>query len=375
MIPFRKTIGFRLTLMGFLGLTLPLLIDAAVVFTRRYETRVEASKRYLTEAAVLRVIPAASYEPFPNIAFDILVRYLGIEKAFPKGLDETISKQLVDLAKLNELHDIIICTIDEKGQYIVTASAHEYIMGENLTKFFLDPGPMDAAASIDDPVIIFLSYRKNFVLNMILAKPYKSLDGKRMGMVAVVSDLSEWVKKVLAEDTTYYPVRFAITNPNSIVMAATDPTLLFHYFRKLTRKDFEYFDMQQLEQITEVLPKEPLTVLEPMRSGSFMRFLWQGKEQFGVVEPMPWGKSNLLSYASKREIYAVPLKDFIGIFVSYTVILLIGGVIVYFVTKRWMRPVQSLGAVMVRVKEGDLSARYEKRSLVASTQHTGSRLQ
>lgn len=360
MIPFRKTIGFRLILMGFLGLTLPLLIDASVVFTKRYEGRVDTTKRYLTESAVLRILPVASYQPFSSIAFDILVNKLGIETAFPKGPDAAINEKLSDLAKINDLDDLTVYTINEKGRYIVTASSDRTTIGDDETTFFANPTPFEVEAEFPDPIASYLFYRENFALYAVLAKGYKAPDGKHMGIVTAIVEMTEWVKEIFAVDTTYYPVRFALTNAQEIVMASTDETLLFHYFHDLSEKELADFKARQLKSISDVLPKKPLIVTKQMSSGGFIRFIWQGVEQFGVMEPMPWWSFSILSYASKREIYALPLEDFLGIFVSYTVILILGGICVYFITKRWMRPVQALGSVMMKVKEGDFSARYEE---------------
>lgn len=108
MIPFRKTIGFRLILMGFLILILPLLIDLVVVFTRRYESRVATTKRYLTESAILRVLPLASYAPFQPLAFDVLVEGLGIGEHFPDAPEGALNQQLMDLVKINQLENIAL---------------------------------------------------------------------------------------------------------------------------------------------------------------------------------------------------------------------------------------------------------------------------
>ncbi|MCH9611009.1 MAG: hypothetical protein S4CHLAM81_03210 [Chlamydiales bacterium] len=359
MISFRKTIGFRLILMSFLLLTLPLVIDAAVVFTKRYQTRVQASIRYLTESAVLRVLPTASYEPFPEISFDVLVKELGLEENFPEKPDPKLNETLVKLAKIGNLDDLTIARIDEEGHYIIVASAEESIVGNDVTNYFHSPTPFEIAEEYSDPVAAYLSYRDNFVLYMVLALGIRSPEGKPIGVVTAVTDATWWVNQVLAEEDTYYPVRFAVLNPDTMVTAASDPELLFNYFEPLSQKQIENFSYRELYRIKEVIAEEPLEVLQSMRLSNYMRFVWQGQEQFGVVEPMPWWNYALMAYASKREIYALPLRDFVGIFVSYTVILLLGGILTYFITKRWMQPVQTLGSVMLNVQEGDLNARYK----------------
>ncbi len=382
-------------------LTLPLVIDALVVFTRRYETRIAESKRYLTESVILRVIPTASYEPFPELAFRILADYLDLQKNFPTKRDPVLNEKLKEIAKLESLDDLTLIHITEAGRYIVTASAREETIGSDVTSYFHNPNPFDFAKQFSDPVTTYLSYRQTATAHKVEVKQtfpepgasglrendaiqnkfapqlYEQLrqpldlfiisalgvtssEDKPIGVIAAASSGKEFEKKFLKEDSVYYPVRFAIVNPESVVVIATDSSLRLQHFKELSKQDIEIFLAHQSGLSVDILPLKPLQIIEHMQQNGLMRFMWQGKEQFAVMESMPWWEYSLIAYASKAAIFALPLYDFIGIFVSYTAILILGGILTYCLTKRWMRPVQTLGAVMLKVKEGDLSARYEQ---------------
>ena len=340
-------------------LTLPLVIDAVVVFTRRYETRVEESKRYLTESAIMRVIPIAAVEPIPAICFSVFAEFLDLRNNFPTKPDPVLQKKIVELTKIQKLNDLSLSYLNDEGRYIIVAAYREEIIGDDVTDYFQQPNPFEIAKEYKDPVATYLSSRLGFDLFAVSAYGVKSPEGKPVGIITTVnSSKSVHAKKMIKEDDTYYPVRFAILNPSSIVVLSTDPTLLYQYLEKQTIEQKKVFATHQGDGALGYLPKEPLEILEPMHEGDFMRFVWEGREQFGVVEPMPWWQYSLLAYASKEGIYDLPLKDFVGVFTSYSIILILGGLLTYFITRRWMRPVQVLGAIMLRVKEGDLQARY-----------------
>ena len=359
MIPFRKTIGFRLLIISFCMLTLPLLIDAAVVFTKKYENSVDSSKSYLTESAVLRILPTTSLEPFPTIAFEILSDFLNLSENFPQEQDPKLNKIVTDLAELENLYDMSLIKVDANNRYIVVAAAREELIGKDVTTYFHNPTPFEVAKEYkDDPVAGYLSYTDTKHLYLVGAYGVFSKEEKPTGIIAIGAEATDWANEVLLEDNTYYPVRFAVLNPSTIVLAATDKKLLFNYFKHQSEEQIEAFNNHQFYGDQKLISDKPVQLLEPIQNSGFLRFNWDGHEQFGIIKPMPWWDYLFLAYASKKDIYARPLKDFISIFVTYSVILTIGGILTYLITKRWMVPVQTLGSVMLRAKGGDLQARY-----------------
>ncbi len=359
MISFSKTIGFRLTLLNLLLLTLPLVIDAVIVIANRYESRITESKDYLSEAAIMRTLPLSSDEPIPAITFGVFIKYLDLKNNFPKKPDSLMNERLKSLVKLEGLVDLTLVSINE-GHYIVTASSREALIGQDVTEYFNNPNPFDVKKKYADPVTDYFTYQKSLELLAISAVAVESDEGKPIGIIAAtIPGRDPFMKRLLKEENIYYPVRFAVVGPSGIVMIATDPALLFQYLRPQSEPEKALFFTHEKDLPADSLPEEPLQVVGKMDQDKFMRFIWNGEEQYAILEPMPWWEYSLLAYASKRDIYAKPLKDFLGVFLSYSVILILGGALTFIVAKRLMQPIQNLAKVMLSVKGGDLSARYE----------------
>ncbi|MCP5468910.1 MAG: SpoIIE family protein phosphatase [Chlamydiales bacterium] len=358
MIPFRKTIGFRLVIVGFVMLSLPLLVDGLVVLRQRYESAVEEAKNYLTEAAVLRVLPIEQFYPMSRESFEAIAYFLGLREHFPAEPDRKMTQKLIELARIGNFNNLSVVRVSKEGKYTVVASAREDIVGDDVTSYFEKPNPFEVYHEYGEHILTYTSFRDTLELFFVSGFPIRSLDtGEPLGLIASVVPAKWTSNSLLALDNVHYPVRFALLNPESIVVDATDHRFLFQHFHPLTEKEWETFWTKQGFEY-DLFPQKSLKILKPMTKGSFMEFMWEGKVQLGVLERLTNSQYTLVAYASKEDVLIKPLRDFVGIYISYALILVIGTCFVYWVTKRWMRSVRTLSSVMLRVEQGDLQARY-----------------
>ncbi|MFN0065860.1 MAG: SpoIIE family protein phosphatase [Chlamydiales bacterium] len=359
MIPFRKTIGFRLLALSFLLLALPLLVDSFVLLVNKYESIQAESENYLIESAYLRVLPLSKLQPIRGEVFEALIYFLGLENNFPQQESEQLNKELVEIAEVGALYNVMLLNISPEGAYKVVSSAKSEYLGRDYTEFFQDPDPFHASIQ-DWGYVEYISYNeKTMHPYFVAARGILSKEGKNLGIIAVINDASDRLQQLLSIDSTNYPVRFALMLPSMIVLAATDPTLLFQYFSPLDKARRHLF-LTEEEVYSSFLAPNPIEIHHKLNA-PYMEFEWQGEKQYGVIQSIANTNFELLAYASERELKSYGVQDFFGIYVSYALILVIGGCVVLLLTRILMRPIQHLGVVMHQIEEGDLSARFRPR--------------
>lgn len=356
MISFRKTIGFRLLIVSFLLLTIPLLIDSIVVWSKRYNEKMREAKAYLKESALLRVLPMSALEPMHRDAFEVLAYFLNLDQDFPEKPTPSLTQKLIDLSKIGGFNDLTLVAVNDQGRYHVVASARKELIGQDVTDFFQEPNPFLFQEEYGSDVVTYTAFHETLEMYFVSAFGIRTKSGKPKGIIAAVMPAAQAAQELLAQDHVHYPINFAVILPNSIVIVATQENFRFQHFKPLSEADLEQFKAQQ--GIASLLPEKPLTITKPKKPGGFLEFRFDGKEYLGVLEQITESQYTLLAYADKEEVLTRPFKDFVGIYVSYLLILIVGTVIVFFITKRWMYSVQHLSKVMMQVEKGALDVRY-----------------
>lgn len=359
MIPFRKSIGFRLLGISFILLAFPLLVDSFILVQKRYEHAVADAKGYLVEVAHLRELPLEQIQPLNKPLLEVMTYFLNLQKEFPDKTNQELNEKLATLAKVGDFFGIFLLKITDEKEYIVTASSLESYIGKNYTEFFKlnDPYLPD---SVERGFSGYISYDSEtldpyfIVVHLIFSEGRE----KVVGVIAVSDAITQKLDEILEQDDHRYPVRFALLLPSSIVFAATDPKLRFNYFLPLDPAYRALF-LKENNFIQDALPKKPLKVVGEI-GYPFTEFEWRGETQIGYVKKLPGANFALLSYASKDEIFHSPVVSFFNIYSVYGLILIVGGVVAYLLTMRMARPIQRLSAVMQEIQKGDLKQRYQK---------------
>lgn len=114
MIPFRKSIGFRLLIVSFILLALPLLVDSFILIQKRYRHTIDDAKNSLVEIANLRELPLAQIQPLNRPLIQLLIQSMDLEKKFPKVPSEKLNQELKKLADVGEFYNISLIKVTKK---------------------------------------------------------------------------------------------------------------------------------------------------------------------------------------------------------------------------------------------------------------------
>lgn len=362
MIPFRKSIGFRLLGISFILLAFPLLVDSFILVQQRYEHTVADAKGYLVEVAHLRELPLSQIQPLNRPLIEVMSYFLKLQTDFPQKPTEEIDEKLKKMANIGNFSGVFLLKITEDGRYIVSASSLPGFVGKDYTNFFR-LNDLFSPDAIERGYSSYVSYNdKTLEPFFTVAHLVYSLKEERaVGVLAVSDDISYKLNELLEVDEHRYPVSFALLLPSTVIFASSDPEMRFHYFLPL-KPEYRRLFIEENPFVAKLLPEEPIEVDDNI-GYPFFEFKWNGKEQIGYVKKLSVGNFGLLTFASKDEIFRSPVINFFNIYSIYALILIIGGTVACILTMRMAKPIQSLSSIMQEIQKGDLDLRYQQDPL------------
>ena len=358
MIPFRKTIGFRLLAVSFILLTLPLLVDSFILIQNRYRATIVDAKEYLVEVAQMRDLPFSQMQPVKKPLLEIFTHFLHLQDHFQSKEDKQLDQELKQLSKAGDFYGIFLLKITEDGKYEVVASSNEEYVGRDYTDLF----KTTALFSEEDfarGYTNYITYGRTTDIPFFLVAHiiFSEVTGEPEGILVVAKDVTSNIQTVLAPDMRKYPVNFAVLLPSSIVFAATDPDFRFQHFLPLSDTFREKYE-KEIPFNEGPLPENPLPV-DDESDYPFFEFTWEDEAQIGYIKTFPATDLALLAYSEKKEIFKLPIQNFFKIYLVYFCILLFGGILAYLLIHRMAKPMRNISRVMLSLQKGDLETRYQ----------------
>jgi sigma-B regulation protein RsbU (phosphoserine phosphatase) len=357
MFPFRKSLGFRLLLIGVILLALPLLLDSFILAKRRYYDALNDAKNYLMELANFKEIPLEEIEPLSSNFLAIMERYLDLEKGLSSESDnEKMRSKLEAFSTLGDFYTIFLVKITPSKQFEIISSNQKRFEGKNLNNFFAFLDLLSEKDTHREYVVRVAYDPVTLQPFFIVTRPIYEKE-KLVGFLVLTdtANLGEKLEGLLAPDLKNYPVNFALLLPSSIVFSASDPSLQFHYFAPLSEEYRKAF-MQQEPFAASLVPEESIKIDNV--EGDFFEFEWQNKRQIGYKKELAEASYTLLTYASREDIFTDPLHDFADLYFVFLLIILLGTLFSYFLVKRMAMPMGQLTNVMQKIREGELEKRY-----------------
>lgn len=359
MIPFRKSIGFRLLGISVILLAFPLLVDSFILIQQRYQHTTAHAKEYLIERAQLRGLPLSQIHPLNKSLLEVITYSLHLRNAFPEKMSPELNSRLAKIANIGGFTAVSLLKITDNQEYIVTASSLPILIGKNETDFFKQ-GNLFSTKSLERGYTTYITFNNPslepyFVVAHVIVSPKEK---KPIGVLMVEDDISGKLKELLHKEMHPYPVNFALLLPSSIVFAASDPNLRFHYFKPLS-SNFRALFTEEEPTAAALLAQDPLPVDDKI-GYPFFEFQWNNESHIGYLKELGDANFTLLAYASKKEIFASPVINFVNIYSVYGLILLIGGASAYLLTLRMARPMQDLSRLMIGIQHGEFNLRYQK---------------
>lgn len=356
MISFHKTLAFRLLVLSFILLALPLFVDSFIIIQKSYTDSIKDAKRNLVEQLKSRQIPFEEMQPIKRPFLTILEYFLNLDVNFPEKPDAKINEILSKMDEIGNFSGIYLLKITPEKHYIVIGANNNQALGKNFTNFI-------ELSDVYTPTVYKKGYFNSLYYDSESLQPYMVVgrvvyskeNNEPLGVILVTQGVSERLTAFLRPITDEYTVNFAILLQDSVVFAASDPMFRYHYFKSISEQEKAILREQPL--VKKFLPNQSLRISYKI-GFPFFEFEWRGKIQIGYMEAIPDTDFILLAYASKSEIYKAPLLGFAKIYGTYVVILAVGGLIAYAFTWRMSKPLRSLFHVMEGVQKGNIFLRY-----------------
>lgn len=356
MISFRKSLGFRLFVISFILLAFPLLVDSFILVRQHFKTTISKAEEYLAENAKFREVAISELVPNSDPLIDLLVNILGLQHHFPQEGSEELNKKLKKLTEEGGLEEILLYKITKDKKYVVISASTESDIGQDHTDFIngiqliSEEGPSKTEANF----IYLEALRERYFAE---ARLIFSSDGSTPeGVLLVYTDISESMNTLLGPDTDRYPLFFALLRADSVVYASSDPMLTFHYFRDLEPTAISLLHSEQ-PLSKKFFQNKPIPISYTLEY-PFFEFPWRGEMQIGYIKKINNSNYFILVYASKAEIFSEPIGNFMQIYGTYSLLLFVGTLLTYFVTKRLTKPLITLSSVMEQVQQGEMEKRY-----------------
>lgn len=358
-IPFRKTLPFRILIVSIILLALPLLVDSFIMVQRGYEDAVKDAKNHLVEVVQSREVPLAFLEPGKEHSLAVAEYFLKLRTHFPERTSLSFDLELMELREVIGITGIALLKFNPDMSYTTIASSYPPLEGRTFNATF-------DIEDIFSPRVNERGYFTFFFYDTVKDKkdPFfgsgrvvYDMENKPLGILIFVFDLKHTLEQVITPENSLFRVNFAVLMSNTLVFAATDPTLEMEYFAPISKVEMQKFLKDQ-----PYLKKNPPDTPIPIRwiGFPFFEFKWNQETYIGYLQNLSsFADAYILAYASKKEIFTKPFIDFFHIYGVFAFILIAGGLIAYFLTRRLGLPIKQLNEVMREIQRGNVYKRYQ----------------
>ena len=136
MIPFRKSLSFRVFLISFLLLTLPLLLDSFVLLYHRFKMSIKNAKNFLIDEADQREFAFSLLFPIHNPIAVLVENALNLKNDFPTTPSPELNAKLKILANKGNYEEIMILQNFNDLKYVLIGSSQDRKdIGQDVTDF------------------------------------------------------------------------------------------------------------------------------------------------------------------------------------------------------------------------------------------------
>ena len=355
-MPFRKSLVFRIFVISFILLAVPLLVDSFVIVQGRYNDNVKNAKEYLIKSPESRVFVLSRVLQVRRQAMAFGEYFLHLKEDFPHAMSQEFNDKLKQLALAGSFEDALLIKIGPGQEMDVIGSSfpnEESKQGFHSFQFYERLAQQNYTKGSFSILFDYPQERHHLLFAQVI---YGADKKTPQGILMVLMDVTNRLTDMLATIHGTFPMHYALLLNTMVVIAAEDPALQFQYFFPLSPK--------KLEEIKESHPfsgdrlgNEPISVTHDL-GPPFISFTWGGVKQIGVITPIQDTDFHLLSFTPENELFVNPFINFLTIYSIFGLILLVGGELAYLACRRISRPFKKISEVMEGIQKGDLTKRY-----------------
>lgn len=360
MIPFKNSLVFRIFLISFILLALPLLVDIFVIVQTRYAENLENAKEYLLKIPETRTYVLSRILQAKKQAMRFAVYFLQLDENIPEAQTPSFDTKIQELAKAGDFEDIILLKAMPGGKMKIVGSSfadagaeggfHSYAYYEKLTGLVDDLGQEQYSLLYVSPD------NKNLLLFGEIIRERNS--HQVLGQLIFIVDITKRLQEFLATSHANLEMHYALLLNNLMVIAdPEDQSFIFSHFFPLSPQTIARQKEVHLPGIPFIDAK-PLQGINYEMGPPFIGFEWKGKKMVGLIQPIAETEFYLLAFTPQDLLYINPFINFFSLYALFGVILLIGGQLAFLSSRRISLPFRKLSEVMEGIQKGDLDKRY-----------------
>ncbi|AHK63598.1 PP2C family protein-serine/threonine phosphatase [Chlamydia avium] len=346
MIPFTKTIGFRLWLACVVAIIFPLGINIVLLNLKQYRNTVSSVAIAFKENAAFKVDALQHTVPLNADILTLFSEILDLDAGIPTHPNIELSNKMHRM--FNSTYDeISLIKIFPNGEKIVVASSILERLGENYQHILDIPNNSMFSATLKQ------SAKNHEVYSVMQSNIFDTNTNEISGVLYTTYNVEDFLKNILINTQPLFTVKTAIVSKNGVILKSSDPELNLHtIYPDTTPEQFcDIFINKESCPKKIALQKIRLT---PLSIGkNFFSFITKKQEIWGYIAPIQQMELSLLSYGEKTDLLSSFWKRAVIYFAYFTCVLL-GSTVAYLVAKRLSLPIRKLATVMINTRNHTL---------------------
>ncbi|SPN73907.1 Phosphoserine phosphatase rsbU,stage II sporulation protein E,Stage II sporulation protein E (SpoIIE) [Chlamydia serpentis] len=343
MIPFTKTIGFRLWLACAIAIIAPLGINIIWLNLDQYRSTVTSISNALRENAAFKANTLTQIVPLNIDVLSLFSDVLDLDAGIPDTPNVPLSNEMKKVFQ-GTYDEISLVKIFPNGNKIVVASSVPECLGENYNHKIDIPEGSSFLAALKQ------SAKNHEIFSVMQANLFDRKTQELQGVLYTTFSAENLLKDLLINKQDYLTVKTAILSKHGVILKASDPALYLHtVYPDVTKEEFCQVFLND-DPCPINLELSSLT-LSPLEIGkNFYSFKIKNKEVWGCIEDVPNIDIAVLSYAKKEESFA-PLWRRARMYTAYFFCVLLGSFIAFIVAKRLSLPIRKLATAMIESRK------------------------
>ncbi|QVE49485.1 PP2C family protein-serine/threonine phosphatase [Chlamydia crocodili] len=343
MIPFTKTIGYRLWLACVAAILIPLGINIVLLNLRQYHTTVSSVAAAFKENAAFKVDTLMQIVPLNADVLALFSEVLDLDEGIPPAPNVELSNEMQRIFS-STYDEISLIKLQSNGEKIVVASSLPNHLGENYQNKIDIPNDLPFSATFKQ------SSDSHEVFSIMQVNIFDNDTHELLGILYTTHNVEKFLEDILVNTQAYFTIKTAILSKDGIILKASDPDLdLRSIYPNITEKQFcdTFLDESTCPQGISLKPLmlTPLPV-EP----NFFSFTNGNREIWSYLANVPNMDLHVLSYGTKTELFASFWKRTL-VYFAYFLCVVLGSIIAYLAAKRLSLPIRKLATVIIQTRE------------------------
>ncbi|AAP05703.1 PP2C family protein-serine/threonine phosphatase [Chlamydia caviae] len=343
MIPFTKTIGYRLWLACVAAILIPLGINIVLLNFRQYHTTVSSVAAAFKENASFKADTLMQIVPLNADVLALFSEVLDLDEGVPSVPNVELSNEMQRIFS-STYDEISLIKLQPNGEKIVVASSQPERLGENYKNKIDIPSHLPLAATFKQ------SSDKHEVFSVMQVNIFDNDTHELLGILYTTHNIEKFLKDILINTQAYFTVKTAILSKDGVILKASDPDLdLRAIYPHVTEKQFcdTFLD---IDSCPKGIALNPLSLTPLPIEPNFFSFKNGNQEIWSYLANVPHMDLSVLSYGTKTELFSTLWKRTL-IYFAYFLCVVLGSIIAYLAAKRLSLPIRKLATVIIQTRD------------------------